>query len=113
METQSECNFTAIYRNSCNSHVTRNLFISSVLGYFNICKQNDFKTSVIPSKLNTKVKKFEITNDPIKLLLEGDNSGERSHGFCYICLLTRRLLNSFCTSSNVTLYGKNRTGKYI
>lgn len=56
-----------------------------------LSKQNDFKTSVIPSKLNNKVKKFEITNDPIELLLEGDNSGERSHGFCFVCLLTRRL----------------------
>jgi len=42
-------------------------------------KQNDLKTSVVPSKLN---KKFKIRNDPIELLLEGDNSGERSHGFC-------------------------------
>jgi len=45
-------------------------------------KRNDLKTSVVPSKLNNKVKKFKIRNDPIELLLEGDNIGERSHGFC-------------------------------
>ena len=44
-------------------------------------KQNDLKTSVMPWKMNNKVKNFENRNDSIELLLEGGNSG-----FSLVCL---------------------------
>ena len=75
-------------------------------------KQNVLKTSAIPSKLIIKTKNFEITNNPIEFLLEGDNSGKAFSRVLLPMSPDASPLNSFCTRVNVGLSspGKNQTG---
>lgn len=95
------------------SHVTCNLFVLSYLDILRLqSKQNELKTSVIPSKLINKTKSLEITNDLIEFLLDGDNSGKTFSRVLLRMSPDASPLNSFCTRANVGLSspGKNQTG---